>query len=398
MTTNKLWRFLFNLLLTAMSAVFGWYAVGDFLRLVGNDPDVYKIYSGPVALIYGVVFVVVGGVFGFALGGAIFRRIEILGDRLQGMNLRDKLALIGGLVIGLILSAVIAIPVVTVIPSKIIGVVVALLIGTVLTYLSTVASLSMKEEIHFYIPAPVEEEKIPKEKFKILDTNVIIDGRVADVARAGFLEGPLYVPGFVLDELQHIADSADSLKRARGRRGLDTLREMDKELNMVFRTYDRHAPPSGEVDNRLVQLAKTLDASLVTNDWNLNKVAELQGVLVLNINDLANALKPVVIPGEDMIVQIVKEGKEAAQGLAYLDDGTMIVVEGGRTHLGETVEVVVSSVLQTSAGKMIFAHLRDGDSNNGPAGGGGGNGDDYGRGVRAYTGGGPRRPVRRNGQ
>jgi uncharacterized protein YacL len=161
---------------------------------------------------------------------------------------------------------------------------------------------------------------------------------------------------------------------------------MDKELNLTVRTYDRLAPTSGEVDGRLVQLAKALDGSLVTNDWNLNKVAELQGVPVLNINELANALKPVVLPGEDMNVLIVKEGKEPSQGVGYLDDGTMIVVEGGRGHLGETVAILVSSVLQTSAGKMIFAHMRDEENY------------EVDRGVRAYTGSRSRRPVRRGGE
>ena len=389
MTNNKFWRLIFTILLTAMGAVFGWYLSSDFLRLVSNDATLYRLFDPNNTVIVGLyssVFIVVGGIFGFAMGSAIFRRIELLGDRLKVMSVRDKLTLLGGLVIGLTASAIISVPVIQVIPSKLVAVAVALLIGVVLTYLSTVAAVSMKEEIHFYMPPPVEDETVPKDKLKILDTNVIIDGRIADIARTGFIEGTLYVPGFVLDELQHIADSADSLKRARGRRGLDTLREMDKETSLIVRTYDRHAPPSGEVDNRLVQMAKALTAVLVTNDWNLNKVAELQGVPVLNINDLANALKPVVIPGEGMQVLVVKEGKEPSQGVAYLDDGTMIVVEGGSRHLGETVDVIVSSVLQTSAGKMIFAHLSEED------------GEDFERGVRAYTGGGPRRPVRRPGK
>jgi uncharacterized protein YacL len=287
------------------------------------------------------------------------------------------------------------------IPNKVIAFVAALLVGMAVTYLSTAAALSMKEEIHFYMPPPKEEDKVPtNEKFKVLDTNVIIDGRVADVAKAGFVEGSLYVPGFVLEELQHIADSSDGLKRARGRRGLDILNQMQKELTLVVRTYDRLAPPGEEVDGRLVRLAKALNGALVTNDWNLNKVAELQGVPVLNINELANAIKPVVLPGEDMRVTIVKEGKEAGQGIGYLDDGTMIVVAGGRSLMGETVGVRVTSLMQTVAGKMIFAQLSDdesGDDGDDGRGSDNGYGNGNGAGMRPYSRGGARRPIRRNG-
>jgi uncharacterized protein YacL len=276
------------------------------------------------------------------------------------------------------------VPLLLTLSPKILAVALTLLIGTVLTYLSTVAALSMKEELRFYRPAPEADDTPPKDLWKILDTNVIIDGRIADVARAGFVEGSIYIPGFVLDELQHIADSADGLKRARGRRGLDILNGMQKELKLIVRSYDRLVPGNDEVDARLVRLAKALDGAIVTNDFNLNKVAELQGVRVLNVNELANALKPVVLPGEEMSVAIVKEGKEASQGVGYLDDGTMIVVEGGRRHVGETIEVLVSSVLQTQAGKMIFAHLHSE----------GGEEEDFERGMRAYTGRRPRRTIR----
>lgn len=384
---NKIWRLVFTVLLTVMCAFVGWYFVGTLLNVVTSDSTIGPLFlhnDGALMVVYQAVFVFVSLIFGSALGGAIFRRIEQLGERFKSMSVRDKLALITGLIIGLILSAIVSLPIIAVIANKIVAVAASLAVGLTLTYLSTAATLSMKEEMGVYIPQPPDDTP-PKEAVKILDTNVIIDGRVADIVRSGFLEGTIYVPGFVLDELQHIADSADNLRRARGRRGLDTLNQMDKEskLKMVVRAYDRFAPGSGEVDGRLVQMAKTLNASLVTNDWNLNKVAELQGVPVLNINDLANALKPVVLPGEEMQVLVVKEGKESSQGVGYLDDGTMIVVEGGRRHLGDTVEVIVSSVLQTSAGKMIFAHLRDEE------------GDDFDRSVRSYTGGGPRRPVRR---
>jgi uncharacterized protein YacL len=194
-------------------------------------------------------------------------------------------------------------------------------------------------------------------KPKILDTSVIIDGRIADICQSGFLEGPLVIPAFVLEELRHIADSADVLKRNRGRRGLDILNRIQKEQNSV-QIYEREVDPNLEVDSKLLKLAKILDGKVVTNDFNLNKVAELQGVPVLNINELANAVKPVVLPGEEMVVHVIKDGKESGQGIGYLDDGTMIVVDGGRKFIGQTVAVLVTSVLQTAAGRMIFAKLK----------------------------------------
>lgn len=198
-----------------------------------------------------------------------------------------------------------------------------------------------------------EEEKF--EHHKVLDTSVIIDGRIADICKTGFIEGTIVIPRFVLEELQHIADSSDLLKRNRGRRGLDILNKIQKELDVKVMIYEGDFEEISEVDSKLVKLAKVLQGKVVTNDFNLNKVCELQGVSVLNINDLANAVKPVVLPGEEIMVQVIKDGKEHGQGVAYLDDGTMIVVEGGRDFIGSITEVLVTSVLQTSAGRMIFA-------------------------------------------
>ena len=192
-------------------------------------------------------------------------------------------------------------------------------------------------------------------KLKILDTSVIIDGRIADICKTGFLEGTLVIPYFVLEELQHIADSSDALKRNRGRRGLDILNKIQKELDVNVEIYEGDFEDIQEVDSKLVKLAKLTDGIVVTNDFNLNKVCELQNVPVLNINDLANAVKPVVLPGEELNVQVIKDGKEHNQGIGYLDDGTMIVVEEGRNYIGKTIDVIVTSVLQTSAGRMIFA-------------------------------------------
>ncbi|PIC63521.1 PIN domain nuclease [Sporosarcina sp. P13] len=194
-----------------------------------------------------------------------------------------------------------------------------------------------------------------KDVYKLLDTSVIIDGRIADIVATGFLQGILVVPQFVLTELQHIADSSDTLKRTKGRRGLDILKRLQNDDGPHVMITDEDIPNVAEVDLKLVKLAKKMQGLVVTNDFNLNKVSDLHGVAVLNINDLANAVKPVVIPGEEMHVVVIKDGKEHNQGVAYLDDGTMIVIEDGRSYIGQAIDVLVTSVLQTSAGRMIFA-------------------------------------------
>ncbi|MBI4400079.1 MAG: TRAM domain-containing protein [Nitrospirae bacterium] len=208
-------------------------------------------------------------------------------------------------------------------------------------------------------PAKRTEHAADGGNHKILDTSVIIDGRVADLCETGFLEGTFLVPQFILHELQHIADSSDSLKRARGRRGLDILNKIQKMVDIDVRIVDDDFPHVKEVDSKIVLLAKKVRAKVITNDLNLNKVAELQGVRVLNINELCNALRPVVLPGETIRVFVLKEGKEAGQGVAYLDDGTMIVVDNAKRCIGRNVDVVVTSVLQTTAGRMIFTRLKE---------------------------------------
>lgn len=192
---------------------------------------------------------------------------------------------------------------------------------------------------------------------KLLDTSVIIDGRIVDILKTGFLEGNLIVPHFVLDELQRLSDSSDSLKRAKGRRGLDLIHALQKEFYHVVIVKDLEYDMIPDVDGKLIALAKDTDSIIVTNDFNLNKVASIQGIRILNINDLANAVKPVVIPGEEMTAYLLREGKESGQAVAYLQDGTMIVVEGGRKYIGNKIRVAVTSVLQTSAGRMIFARV-----------------------------------------
>ncbi len=200
----------------------------------------------------------------------------------------------------------------------------------------------------------------PTKRYRILDTSVIIDGRVADICETGFIDGTLVIPQFVLKELQLVADSADSLKRNRGRRGLDILQKIQKIAGLDVVISDIDFPEVREVDLKLIELARSLQGKIVTNDFNLNKVAQLRGVSVLNINELANALKPVVLPGEFMKVFILKEGKEYNQGVAYLDDGTMVVVDNARRMISRNIDIVVTSVLQTTAGKMIFGRYIDG--------------------------------------
>jgi uncharacterized protein YacL len=197
-------------------------------------------------------------------------------------------------------------------------------------------------------------EKASKKAFKILDTSVIIDGRIADIAETGFLDGVLVIPQFVLRELQLVADSADSMKRNRGRRGLDILQRIQKMVHLNVQIVEDDFPHVRDVDMKLIELAKIHDCKIITNDFNLNKVAQLHGVEVLNINELANALKPIVLPGETMRVFILKEGKEYNQGVAYLDDGTMVVVDNAKKMISKTIDISVTSVLQTTAGKMIF--------------------------------------------
>lgn len=271
-----------------------------------------------------------------------------------------------GMIVGLVISYLVTMPLQD-INIQVFSQVLPIFITIVLGYLGFRVGFRRREEFSNLlrigrrdklkeVPADGDtelEDEMPKPK--ILDTSVIIDGRIADICSTGFLEGTLVIPQFVLGELQHIADSSDALKRNRGRRGLDVLNRIQKELPIKVEIYEGDFEEIAEVDSKLIKLAKVTDGVVVTNDFNLNKVCDLQRVPVLNINDLANAVKPVVLPGEELVVQVIKDGKEQRQGIAYLDDGTMIVVEEGRDYIGKTIEVIITSVLQTSAGRMIFA-------------------------------------------
>jgi len=258
-----------------------------------------------------------------------------------------------------------------------IGKVIWILSTLLLAYLGLSVGIKKREDlIALFANFPkFGKERAPKSEvraghFKILDTSVIIDGRISELCESGFIEGVMLVPAFVLEELRHIADSPDLLKRNRGRRGLDILNKMRKDPEIKVQIYDnnRGLEDAVEVDTKLVKLGQKLSAKIITNDFNLNKVAELHGVKVLNINELANAVKPVVLPGEEMVVQVVKDGKESGQGVAYLDDGTMIVVDGGKRYMNQTIPVLVTSVLQTAAGRMIFAKPKYDRRVEGPSG------------------------------
>jgi len=279
--------------------------------------------------------------------------------RLSHFSLRDVVLGAGGLAGGLVLAFLIGFPL-SRIPG--IGTYLALAAALFFGYLGFHLALQRREEVAGSLPKldrsgrgePGKGRSIPK----VLDTSVIIDGRVADVVKSGFLEGPLILPRSVLGELQRIADSSDTLRRNRGRRGLDILQRLQKELQAVQIMDDQEAT-GADVDGGLVALARDLNGWIVTNDFNLNKVAELQGIRVLNINELSQSLRPVVLPGEELSVYLVKDGKEAGQAIGYLEDGTMVVVEGGKKFIGETPDVVVTSVLQTVAGRMIFGKPKD---------------------------------------
>jgi uncharacterized protein YacL len=317
--------------------------VREFLALGGQQ-------SAPLqALLFGTL-VVAGLLIGLVLSPVVYRQLQAL----EAASAQEKVALLSGLTLGLILAVLI------VICTNITMWWARIVIAVMFSYIGVVATMSMKEQLRFYFPGAAGEPPAEKgllQRPKLLDTNVIIDGRIADICKIGFVEGPIFIPRFVLEELQQIADSSEPLKRARGRRGLDILNQMRKEMSLEVTEYEHESGPE-EVDAKLVALALELEASVVTNDFNLNKVAELQGVKVLNVNELANALKPVVLPGEELVVTIAKEGKEQNQGVGYLDDGTMVVVESARRAIGESVHVVVTTVLQTVAGKMIFATLK----------------------------------------
>ncbi len=340
------------------------------------DTGLVDIPQGWVQLRIGVLALgsLIGLVAGLLLAPLVIRGAGVLTSfleqYLQRTPLQDLLMGAVGLIIGLIIANLLS-PILFVMGT--LGKIFWVLLATLLGYLGISIAVKKREEIvGLFSNLRLGKEKVLKgdkkqSNFKVLDTSVIIDGRIADLCESGFIEGTLIVPAFVLEELRHIADSEDVLKRNRGRRGLDILNTMRKSSKVKVQIYDnvRGLDEAGEVDTKLVKLAQRLGAKIITNDFNLNKVAELHGVGVLNINELANAVKPVVLPGEEMQVHVIKDGKETGQGIAYLDDGTMIVIDGGKRYIGQNINVLVTSVLQTAAGRMIFARPRGADRRDG---------------------------------
>ncbi|WP_273129052.1 PIN/TRAM domain-containing protein [Metabacillus sp. HB246100] len=348
-----------QLLFLSIGGMLGILFMPKLLELLNmqNIPFIDTPYT--LAVLGAIIFFVAT----FWLVDYVVNWIKVLEEAVVKAPVTDVLFGSLGLIFGLIIAFLIVIPLKD-IQYQVFNTIIPFFLTLLLGYLGFQIGFKKRDELVNLFTAQnkigkkkvaEEEQEIEDKKLKILDTSVIIDGRIADICQTGFLEGTIVIPQFVLEELQHIADSSDVLKRNRGRRGLDILNRIQKELSINVEIYEGDFEDIQEVDSKLVKLAKLTSGVVVTNDFNLNKVCELQKVHVLNINDLANAVKPVVLPGEEMNVQVIKDGKEHNQGVAYLDDGTMIVVEEGRNYIGKHIDVLVTSVLQTSAGRMIFA-------------------------------------------
>jgi uncharacterized protein YacL len=311
-----------------------------------------------------IIYMILGSAIGYVVGGVVGRllsrtlaRVE---DALQNVPIFELLLGAAGLTVGLIIAFLATLPLALIEVGWIKPVFVAF-VYTLFAWLGLRVGAGRRDDLRRILrlaPEPGAAEQDGRIADKLLDTNIIVDGRVLDVARAGFIDGRLILPRFVLEELQLIADSEDQLKRGRGRRGLDVLSSLQQELGGKIVIQETDYPAIRGVDAKLVRLARETGAALFTNDYNLGKIARLEGVKVMNLNDLAHALKSVVLPGEEMTIGIVRAGKEPGQGVGYLDDGTMVVVEEGERRVGETVEVQVTSALQTPVGKMIFTKMK----------------------------------------
>jgi uncharacterized protein YacL len=331
-------------------------AIGWLLNPVGQSTMLGNLNAGDRR----IVSAALGALFALAIIGFEIRVRKASLKTLIGAAVGSILGIIGAYLIGMLISS----QETAAVPAEMkvfLTVVLAFFMG----YIGLMVGGAKGEFLDLSVLGGIFSDKNAKRDYKILDTSVIIDGRIADVAETGFLGGTMIIPQFVLRELQQVADSADSSKRQRGRRGLDMLQRLRNNSNLDIEIVETDFPHVKEVDLKLIELGKQLAAVIVTNDFNLNKVSQLRGVQVLNINELANALKPVVLPGEAMQVFILKEGKEYNQGVAYLDDGTMVVVDNARRLIGKTCDVAVTSVLQTTAGKMIFGKLWEDRSENG---------------------------------
>ncbi|MBI4200484.1 MAG: PIN domain nuclease [Chloroflexi bacterium] len=307
----------------------------------------------------------IGGIVAGVVVGAvgvpylIVAPARLLGGTLQRVSAARMVAGVVGLALGLLVAAVVSAPL-----SRLQGwpgIWVPLGITLALAFLGVLLGMSREGDVALLFSGMGRARRSEGGRVTgqvVVDTSAIIDGRLVDIMQTGFLSGPLVIPRFVLDELRHVADSTDSLRRSRGRRGLEMLNKLRKETTVPIQVLDLDRPDGLEVDGKLVQLAKHLGAPIVTTDYNLNRVAEIQGVRVLNVNQLANALKSAVLPGEDLEVQIIQEGKELGQGIGFLDDGTMVIVENGRRYLNTRIPLTVTRVLQTAAGRLIFAQTK----------------------------------------
>lgn len=359
---SKIIRILIGLLGAALGTAIYIALVGILPGVFSGINDYKYIITIGVALVFGIIFYAIAPL----MLSKVKEGVKLLDKEISKYPQSDILLATIGLIVGLVIAYLIVSGIGTFINLPIITAIVGILVYLFMGYIGIRIALKSRDDLFNINKLSRLSSNIGKDKSskkdhggksippKVLDTSVIIDGRIADICRTGFVEGKLIIPKFVLNELQHIADSSDDLKRVRGRRGLDILNIIQKELDIEVEITEKDFDDIPEVDSKLLKLAQVMNGKVVTNDYNLNKVAQFQGVEVLNINQLANAVKPVAIPGEEMVAQVVKEGKESNQGIAYLDDGTMIVVEGGKKHIGETINVLVTSVLQTSAGRMIF--------------------------------------------
>ena len=340
------------------------------------------LFSGAYSLLFlYLILGAIGAMILFAFSHSIMLRVMRLSGKIErrwsSMPTRQILMSVIGLILGLVVAALLHLLILSIGSSILtisISAIVYIVLGTMGMQIGYQRYDSRpfrrgrkhRDTLEFILDDNMaeedeqDEEKLSAIPAKVLDTSVLIDGRILDIAATGFLEGDFVISEIVLDELRHIADSADSLKRTRGRRGLDIVKQLQNQSGSRVVIRARHNGDDSEVDVQLLKLCRELGGVVVTNDYNLNKVARISGVKALNINDLANALKPMLASGEEITVEIVREGKEAGQGVAYLDDGTMIVVDHARALIGQTVDIVVSTVLQTSAGRMIFASLKEG--------------------------------------
>lgn len=340
-----------RLSITLAFAVLGWELALELSKRV--PPEAIPIARGYYLFIMALIGAVVGFVSAPHLTLAPYRALR---NRLREVPARSLVMGIIGLVVGLIIAALLSLPL-SLLPG-VLGQALPFATAVAFGLLGAAVTIMRDREISSILGLFVARDAVRRKPLAVLlDTSVIIDGRIADISRTGFIPGTMIVPRFVLSELQHIADSANDLRRNRGRRGLEILGTLQKDESVSLEISEADVADAYGVDGKLVMLAQELDCPILTNDYNLNRVASLQGIRVLNINELANAVKAVVLPGETLRVQIIQEGTEPGQGVGYLDDGTMVVVENGRRHIKSAVEIEVTRVLQTVAGRMIFGHL-----------------------------------------